>query len=140
MDFDFTKDLEVKGSKTNIDWDIRFFRRYPKEIHFTFTVQGRTFSARTVDYSLIGIGIVIDDVTAPLTRGDYIFLDIKELALKERGQVAWIQKTPSSLRVGILKTEPFRGHFTLYPLPDILIGLQRTLKTGILACELRPHK
>jgi tetratricopeptide (TPR) repeat protein len=130
---DFTKeDLEVKGSKTNIDWDIRFFRRYSKETYFAFTIQGRIFTARTVDYSLLGVGIVIDDVTAQLTQGDCISLDIKELDLHEKGKVAWIQKTPSSLRVGILKTGPFRGLFALYPLPDILIGLQRTLKTGIL--------
>ena len=63
---------------------------------------------------------------------DYILLDIDEQDLYERGRVAWIRKTPSSLRAGILKTEPFKGRFALYPLPDILIGLQRTLKTGIL--------
>jgi|MudIll2142460700_1097286.scaffolds.fasta_scaffold04664_3 curved DNA-binding protein CbpA len=127
-----------KGSETNIDWDIRFFRRYPKETYFAFTVQGRIFTARTVDYSLPGVGIVIDDATVPLAQGDYISLDIEELDLHENGRVAWIRKTPSSLRVGILKSKPFRGRFTLYPLPDILISLQRTSKTGILNVSYGP--
>jgi curved DNA-binding protein CbpA len=121
-----------KSSETTIDWDIRFFRRYPKRSDFTLNVLGGNLPARTVDYSLIGVGIAIDDVTAPLTQGDVISLDIDELDLHEGGKVAWIQKTPSTLRVGILRTKPFRGCFRLYPLSDILIGLQRTLKTGIL--------
>jgi curved DNA-binding protein CbpA len=121
-----------KGSKTSIDWDIRFFRRYPKSIDFTFIIQGRSLLARTIDYSLSGIGIAIDDVAPPLTRGAVVSIDIDELNLHEKGKVAWVRKTPSSLRVGLLRRKPWGGSFRLYPLPDILIGLQRTLKTGIL--------
>ena len=138
VEFDFSQDQNVKDPGTNIDWDIRYFRRYPKETPFTFTIQNRIFIARTVDYSLIGVGIVLADVTAPLKQGDDIFLDIEELDLHEKGRVAWLRKTPSSLRVGILKSEPFKGRFTLYPLSDILIGLQRTLKTGVLNVTYGP--
>src|SRR5574340_752396 len=97
-----------QDSKPNIDWDLRFFRRYPKETYFAFTVQGRISTARTIDYSLPGVGIVIDDVTVKIAQGDHIFLDIDELDLHEEGKAAWIEKAPSCLRVGVLKTGPFR--------------------------------
>ncbi len=125
-----------KGSETTIDWDIRFFRRYPKATDFELTILGRKFPARTIDYSVIGVGAVMEYVSVPLIQGDVVSLDIDELDLHEQGRVAWIQKTPSNLRIGILRVRPLKGSFRLYPLSDILIGLQRTLKTGILDVRL----
>ena len=129
-----------KSSKTNIDLDIRFFRRYPREIPFTLTIKNRIFEARTVDYSLVGVGIIINDPEAPLNKGDLIDLDIIELNLHEKAKAAWIDKTPSGLRVGAHKIKPIEGSFHLYPLPDILIGLQRTLRTGIMEVRYRSSK
>lgn len=122
----------TKGSKVDIDWDIRFFRRYPKKIDFDLNVQGRNVPARTLDYSLIGVGAVIDDDAAPVAQDDLVSFDIDELKLHEGGKVAWMRKTVSGVRIGILRAKPLRGNFRLYPLSDVLIGLQRTLKTGVL--------
>ena len=129
-----------KSSKTNIDLDIRFFRRYPKEIPFSLTIKDRTFKAKTVDYSLIGVGILVNDPDAPLNKGDLIDLDFKELNLCEKAEAAWVVKTPSGLRVGVHRIEPLKGNFNIYPVPDILIGLQRTLKTGVLEVTYRSLK
>ncbi len=122
-----------RSSKTNIDLDIRFFRRYPREIPFTLTIKDRIFQAKTVDYSVVGIGTIISDPEVPLKKGDLIHLHIDELGLHEKAITAWLSKTHSGLRVGIHRLGPLKGRFTVYPLPDILIGLQRTLRTGILA-------
>jgi curved DNA-binding protein CbpA len=126
-----------KRSKTNIDLDIRFFRRYPREIRFTLTIKDRIYEAKTVDYSLIGVGIIINDPDAPLNKGDLIGLDINELDLHEETKAAWVDEGPSGLRVGVQRIESFKGRFNIYPLPDILIGLQRTLKTGALEVHYR---
>ena len=126
-----------KSSKTNIDLDIRFFRRYPREIRFTLTIKDRIFEAKTVDYSLIGVGIIINDPDTPLKKGDLIDLEISELGLHEKARAAWVDETPSGLRVGAHRIGPLRGCFTIYPFPDILIGLQRNLSTGILKVRYR---
>jgi len=120
-----------RKSKTNIDLDIRFFRRYPVEIPFIIRRQGRRYRAKAVDYSLIGVGIFMEEADH-LNTGDELSLDIPELDIRQRGQVAWTANTTAGLRVGILKKGPLKGAFRLYSLPDILIGLHRTLKTGIL--------
>lgn len=131
---------DAKRSKTKIDLDIRFFRRYPREIHFNLTLKGRTFEALTSDYSLLGVGIIINNPAATLNKGDLIDLDISELGLREEAKAAWVCKAPSGLRVGVNRNGPIKGRFNIYPLPDILIGLQRTLKTGVLKVQYRSSK
>ncbi len=126
-----------KSSETDIDWDIRFFRRYPKEIPFSLKIKDRIFEAKTVDYSAIGVGIIINDPDAPMKKGDLIDLDISELHLCEQARAAWVDEIPSGLRVGIHRIEPLKGRFNIYPIPDILIGLQRTSATGILEVRYR---
>jgi len=126
-----------KESAARIDLDIRFFRRYPKEAFFAGFLEGRPFHARVIDYSLIGVGILIEDPPV-VNPGDTIVLDIEELDLHETGKIAWTEKTRAGLRVGVLKTGPLRGSLRRYPLPDIFIGLQRTSKTGILAIHSGP--
>ncbi|UCE78517.1 MAG: hypothetical protein JSV13_08390 [Nitrospiraceae bacterium] len=48
-----------------------------------------------------------------------------------------MDKKESSLRAGLLKKSPLTGFFERYRLSDILIGLQRTLKTGIITVKER---
>jgi curved DNA-binding protein CbpA len=132
-----------RSPKTEIDWDIRLFRRYPMEIPFTLKLQDRIFEAKTVDYCPAGVGIVISDPNAPLNKGDLIGLEINELNLHEQAKAAWVYEIPSrrlagfdemssGLRVGMLRIEHLKGRFNIYPLSDLLIGLQRTSRTGIL--------
>ena len=66
-----------KPVKTTIDLDIRFFRRYPKEIDFIVHIKKEPFMAKTSDYSLAGLGIVIED-SPPVKAGDILDLDINE--------------------------------------------------------------
>jgi curved DNA-binding protein CbpA len=118
--------------KTNVDLDIRYYRRYPKQAQFLLSFKTRVYKARMVDYSLIGYGIVIHDLEAPVSKGDLISLDIDEPDLNAMGRVAWTAKTAFGLRVGICKTEPVKGRLTVYSLSDILVSLHRTMKTGAL--------
>lgn len=132
--------MDGKRSKTNVDWDIRFFRRYPREIRFTLKIKDRVYEVRTVDYCLIGVGIIINDPDVPLNKGDLVALDINELDLHQKTKVAWVVKGPSGIRVGLHRIKPLKGRFNIYPLPDILIGLQRTLRTGALEVRYRSLK
>lgn len=129
--------------QTKIDWDIRYFRRYQKEVSFNLKIKNRIFEAKTVDYCPIGVGIVITNPAARLNKGDPIDIDIKELDLHEQARAAWIQEipsgvtitgeeVPSGIRVGVERIDLLKGRFNLYPLSDLLIGLHRTLRTGVL--------
>jgi curved DNA-binding protein CbpA len=118
--------------KTQVDLDIRYFRRYPKQAQFLLNFKTGVYKAKMVDYSLIGLGIILNDIAAPVSKGDPISLDIDDSDLNAMGKVAWTSKTTSGLRVGVVKTEPFKGRLNVYPLSDILISLNRARETGVL--------
>ena len=111
--------------------DIRVFRRYPTETAFTLTCGGTSYSAHAVDYSLNSIGIIIEKFP-PLKSGDIIDLDIPELGIRQKGRIVWISQHGHTVRAGIEKLGPLNGTLLHYHLSDILIGLQRTVMTGIL--------
>jgi curved DNA-binding protein CbpA len=119
-------------ANTKLDLDIRYFRRYPKQADFLLSCKAGLFKARMVDYSLIGLGITIEDVETPIHKGDGVAVDIDDPDLYGLGKVAWTAKTTSGLRVGVLKTKPLKGRLSVYPLSDVLVSLQRTMKTGVL--------
>ena len=120
------------GMETKVDLDLRYYRRYPKQAQFLLSFKTGVYEAKMVDYSLIGLGIIINDLEAPVSKGDLISLDIDEPDLYARGKVVWTAKTTFGLRVGIVKTEPLKGRLNMYSLSDILVSLHRTGKTGVI--------
>jgi curved DNA-binding protein CbpA len=118
--------------ETKVDLDLRYYRRYPKQAQFLLSFKTGVYKAKMVDYSLIGLGIIINDLEAPVSKGDLMSLDIDEPDLYARGKVAWSAKTASGIRVGIVKTESLKGRLNVYSLSDILVSLHRTGKTGVL--------
>jgi hypothetical protein len=117
-------------NKSRIDLDIRFFKRYPKEVSLQFSFKNASFHAKTIDYSFNGVSILIEN-GPPLQIGDIIDLTIDDLKILQKGKIQWTKKAGFLLRVGILKLGSVKGSFTHYQLSDILIGLQKTLKTGV---------
>ena len=107
-----------KPVKTTIDLDIRFFRRYPKEIDFIVHIKKEPFMAKTSDYSLAGLGIVIED-SPPVKAGDILDLDINELNIHQKGRVMWTAGLHSALRVGLSRIGPLNGSLRHYRLSDI---------------------
>ncbi len=111
--------------------DIRVFRRYQIEADFTLIRGATAYSASVVDYSLNSLGISVEN-SPPLRKGDIIDLEIPELGISQKGKVIWASQHVTQVRAGIERLGPLNGTLALYKLSDILIGLQRTLKTGIL--------
>jgi len=114
------------------DIDIRVFSRYPREIRFTLNIKGLMLPARTVDYSLNSLGIIIENPVS-LKPGDELEIRIDELDIQQKGQVVWIRKSGQGSRAGIMRLGPLNGNLRNYHLSDLLIGFQRTLKTGVLS-------
>jgi tetratricopeptide (TPR) repeat protein len=118
-------------TKPAIDLDIRYFKRYPTEIIFSLNIKNRSFQSKVLDYSFQGLGIIVKD-PMPLQIGDVIDLNIDELNIHQKGKVQWIKKHDSYLRAGILRIGDLSGSLKHYSLSDILMGFQKTLRTGIL--------
>jgi tetratricopeptide (TPR) repeat protein len=127
-------------TKPAIDLDIRYFKRYPTEIIFPLDIKNMSFQAKVLDYSFQGLGIIVHK-QVPLQIGDVIDLNINELNIYQKGKVQWIKKHNSYLRAGILRIGDLSGPLKHYSLSDILMGFQRTLRTGILHIKSGPvHK
>lgn len=111
----------------------RYFARYCiKSSLLKLNINGRTFDADAVNYSFDGIGAVIEDA-APVTKGMYVNVHMDSPDLDTKGEVVWTQKTKTGLTVGIKRSDmPRKGSLENYSLADILIGLQRSQKTGVL--------
>ena len=118
-------------TKPAIDLDIRYFKRYLTEIKFPLNIKNISFQAKVLDYSFPGLGIIVKD-TMPLQTGDVIDLNIDELNIHQKGKVQWIKRHNSYLRAGILRIGSLSGSLKHYGLSDILMGFQKTLRTGIL--------
>ncbi len=118
-------------TKPAIDLDIRYFKRYPAEIIIPLNIKNISFQAKVLDYSFQGLGILVED-PASLQTGDVIDLNIDELNIHQKGKIQWIKRHDSYLRAGILRIGDISGSLKHYSLSDILMGFQKTLRTGIL--------
>lgn len=115
--------------------DKRNFKRYCTKSSLKLDINGRAYNARAVDYSFDGIGAVVENAR-PIAKGTLVNVHIDSLCLDTSGEVVWTQKTQAGLTVGIKKLDiPVRGSLEGYSLADILIGLQRGGKTGVLKVE-----
>jgi curved DNA-binding protein CbpA len=118
-------------SHTTIDLDIRLFKRYALRLPLAIAIQDRQFKARTTDFSPHGIGMIIDGCP-PLKVGVELDIIMHAFGIHEKAKVAWKKELATGLRVGVLRNGPLRGFLSQYRIADVLIGLQRTLKTGML--------
>jgi curved DNA-binding protein CbpA len=112
--------------------DKRNFKRYCTKSSLKLDINGRAYNANAVDYSFDGIGAVVENVR-PIAKGTLVNVHMDNPDLDAKGEVVWIQKTPAGLTVGIKRNDaPRRGSLEDYSLSDVLIGLQRSGKTGVL--------
>ncbi|HET6514097.1 MAG TPA: DUF4388 domain-containing protein [Thermodesulfovibrionales bacterium] len=110
--------------------DHRHFRRYKTRHPAKISLPDRDLDAEIVDYSLGGVGIVYGD-GLQLQEGDILRIGSDLLDLDARCAVEWWSQSTGEIRAGLRKIDPLRGSLRHYLLPDIFIGLQRSLKTGI---------
>jgi curved DNA-binding protein CbpA len=110
--------------------DRRLFKRYRHKADFYIIIEGDSFKASTIDFSLSGLCIFIEGMP-PLILNSVIDLKIEDMDLDIQARVVWIQKTDSNLIVGLEKMA-LAGLLRFYKLPDILLDLQRSDTTGVL--------
>ncbi len=112
------------------DKDKRRFKRYKYKSAFSISLKEKTLQGRITDYSLKGIGFILND-TANIPSGSDISFRIDDFNLKDEGRIVWSEKADSYLKGGI-ERNTITGLLKHFPLTEILIDLQRSEKNGIL--------
>lgn len=112
------------------DKDKRRFKRYKLKSDIQLSSGKSEVKASITDYSLTGIGFLIDAIPA-ITSGSDIRFKIRELGLEDEGKIVWSRTFNARLKGGI-ERKSISGRLQHFPLADVLIDLQRSEKNGIL--------
>ncbi len=115
----------------------RKFARYRSDAEFIIKIDSGQYKCKTIDYS-DGIGILIDNDSLSLVPGNLVDVSIHSPEIELKGEVVWTKKVASGLRVGIKRVNVLNGSLSDFRLSDILIGIQRSTKTGILEVTRGP--
>jgi hypothetical protein len=111
--------------------DQRHYRRCPKDADLDIQFKNKHFKAKMIDYSPGGISAAIED-RAPVGKGDVVEITAGDPEVKIYGEIVWSMIDKSVLRLGVRNVGRMEGLTQDYELADILIGLQRSNKTGAL--------
>ena len=109
----------------------RRFRRYRCHTIFNLLLGDSSFEAEMVNYSASGICVVIPD-NLQIHEGSVVNINIPEPEITIEGKVVWMRQTRERLKIGIERLSPLKDSLKDYRLPDLLIGIQRSKKTGVL--------
>ncbi|UCG77786.1 MAG: DnaJ domain-containing protein [Nitrospirota bacterium] len=110
----------------------RIFRRYKRETEFLLKIDAERYRCKTIDYSADGLCLHILDRAPSFPQGKVIQVDIEEYEIDFLGEVIWSKPSLQGLIVGFRRVGAIKGSCQEFRLPDILLGLQRSMKTGTL--------
>jgi len=110
--------------------DKRQFARYVKELLCEITLGSEIFKAKVVDYS-DGVGVMIKK-NPLLTKGTQVTLRILEYEIEFEAEVTWTEDIGYHQRIGFRRLDSLRGNLKHYRLVDILLGISKSRKTGVL--------
>jgi hypothetical protein len=114
--------------------DQRHFRRYLAASDLTLKFKKKYYKAKLINYSPDGIGAVIENM-APVGKGDVVEISVEDPDVRTYGEIVWSLIDKSILRFGAKNVGQMEGLMKDYGLADILKGLQRGNRTGILTVE-----
>lgn len=69
---------------------------------------------------------------APVGKGDVVEITAEDLEISTYGEIIWSVIESSTLRFGVKNVMRLEGSTKDYKLADVLLGLQRGLRTGVL--------
>jgi TolA-binding protein len=113
-------------------------RRSPRRkanLNFDLLVAGETIPAVITDLSLYGMGIFLrgkSDLDA-----EVLDLRIKDFDLNTSGKVVWKREMFSGVKIGVCRLGPLEGRLGVYRLSDLVFGILKAQKTGVLLIETK---
>jgi hypothetical protein len=132
MDNIETMDTEKNSAVTQKmkDEEKRTFARYSVESECEVRIGSETFRGKVVDYS-DGVGVIIKKNPA-LVKGVEADIKIVGDEIEFGAEIVWTTDLGYHLRVGFRRLGNLRGNLENYRLSDILVGINKGRKTGIL--------
>ncbi|MEK7823247.1 MAG: DUF4388 domain-containing protein [Nitrospirota bacterium] len=110
----------------------RSFKRYKSLSRCEIRLGAEIYSGTIIDYSADGACAMIENAPQLLSG---TIVDIKFLGseIEFKGEIIWVIKlSGSDVKIGVKRVDKLNGSLKDFQLADILIGLQRSTKTGIL--------
>jgi curved DNA-binding protein CbpA len=110
--------------------ELRNFRRYLVSSDCKLQVGDNTFIGKTIDYSPSGACLSYSSSTI-LAIGTQAELTIDDTDIQFKCEVVWVDESKDGFRAGVKRTDGLTGSLRDFNLADVLIGLQKTTKTGV---------
>lgn len=107
----------------------RNFKRYKCQSPCEIKLDKETFKGTLIDYSE-GVSIITENIQQ-LVPGVKVIIDAPEINMVFDAEIVWIRESEDNRKLGLKRLENFKGSMKEFHLPEILIGYQRSLKTGI---------
>src|SRR4030066_602194 len=110
----------------------RSFKRYKSLSRCEIRLDADIRSGTIIDYSADGACAMIENAPQLLSG---TIVDIKFLGseIEFKGEIIWVIKlSGSDVKIGVKRVDKLNGSLKDFQLADILIGIQRSTKTGIL--------
>jgi len=111
----------------------RSFPRRKLDLEFDLIINGEASPAVVTDFSLNGMAILIKGMSD--LNSQILDLKISDINLNATGKIIWKRQMFSGLKIGVVRMGPLEGMLDYYRLSDIVLGIQRTRKTGVLHIE-----
>lgn len=111
--------------------DKRSFDRYDHSVDIELLFNGKTYRLTTLDYSLDGLRAESREPFG-FKKGDVVKIGFPDSSNHGSGQVAWTSSRGGRYRAGIRKFGTLQGALRDFAASDILLGLHRETKTGML--------
>jgi DnaJ-domain-containing protein 1 len=111
----------------------RTFPRKKTHLEFEVVLAGGPVPAVITDFSLYGLGIFLKG--RPGLDLSNVDLSVRDLGLSDAAKIVWKQELFSGIRLGVSYTGPVAGRLRSYGLADLVIGIYRAKKTGVLHIE-----
>jgi curved DNA-binding protein CbpA len=109
----------------------RRFKRYKTEMLFSIVLDGNKYDAVAQDYSVDGLSALVKG-NSSIKLGEVIELNIPKLGIKTNGKVVRVIPGDGGIQVGLQRVGLLYGQIANFAVADILLGLQRSGKTGQL--------
>lgn len=110
----------------------RFFKRYSKNTDFVLKLDENNYSCKIIDYSAEGVCLHFNDNNVPIAHGKIIEIKMEDPDIQFMGEAMWTKEADPGIIVGFQRIGNIKGTCQDFRFSDLLIGLQRRGKTGIL--------
>ncbi len=111
----------------------RAFPRRKLDLAFDFVINGAAVPAVVTNLSPSGMAVFIKGKSD--LNSQILDLKIRDINLDAPGRIIWKREMFAGLKIGVSRMGPLEGILAHYQLSDLLLGIHRARKTGVLHIE-----